>query len=139
MAVLTANQLTRLKRMAGESHKSGAARMLTDEVLDDIASEVALVKDADGLTPVDADYTTTVDLYRAAAEAWRTKAGMVAEGFDFEAEGGVFDRSQVYKHYLDQAARYAGMAGNLSPQTGRPVEESADANAFEEWLEGGGG
>lgn len=143
---ITDAQETRLRRMVGEAHKDDEDRMISDEVIDDLAGEVGLVVDYageapyvtdedDGTVSANTDYVTTVDIYRVAAEAWRVKAGMVAEGYDFKAEGAEFDRSQVYKHYLDQAARYAGLAGNLTTATNRPVSEDDSTDAFEEWLD----
>ena len=142
---ITTAQETQLRRMVGEAHKPDDQRMLSDADLDVLAGEVGKIKDSADEAPLlsdgsaNPDYTLTVDLYRIAAEGWRVKAGMVAEGYDFRAEGAEFNRSQVYKHYLDQAARYAAMASMLSPKIGRPAVESTDADAFEEWLAGGGG
>lgn len=136
MANLTAEQLARLGRMAGEAHKATADRMVTDATLELIATDVALVIDADGYAPTDALYTATVDLYRAAAEAWREKAGMVADGYDFKAEGASFTRSQMYKHYLEQAARYAGMANSLTMSVGRSTDDGTEASsAWEDFME----
>ena len=139
MAYLTSAQTDRLARMAGEYHKETADRMVNNARLDEIAGEVALLKDSEGVVPGGDDYVTTVDIYRAAAESWREKAGMVADGYDFESEGASFTRSQLYDNYVQQAARYAALAGNLTMAVGRPVEEEIDADAFEEWLEAGGG
>lgn len=119
--------------MAGEAHKPTPDRMLTDADLDLIASEVALVKDAAGLAPTDVGYANTVDLYRAAAEAWRRKAGIVSERFDFKGEGGEFQRSQVFEMYLRQASRYAGMAHSLTAEVGRAVEQDAPVSEVEWW------
>lgn len=138
MATLTTEQTTRLARMAGEGHKAAADRMLDDADLDQIATDVALMKDSEGRAPTETDYVTTVDLYRAAAECWRTKAGMVADGFDFEAEGASFTRSQVYDHYMEQAGRFATMAAQLTTAVKRPATED-ETSDFDEWLEGGGG
>ena len=139
MAYLDAAQTVRLARMAGEYQKETADRMVDNARLDEIAGEVALLKDSEGVVPGGDDYVTTVDIYRAAAECWREKAGLVADGYDFEAEGASFTRSQMYDHYIKQAARYANLAGNLTMEVGRPVVESTDTDAYEEWLEDGGG
>lgn len=139
MANLTAAQLLRLSRMGGEGHKLVGDRMVDDTRLDEIAGEVALIRDDDDLGPLDVGYVITVDLYRAAAEVWREKAGMVADGYDFKAEGASFTRSQMYQHYLEQAARYASMAGTLTVSIGRPFVDDNAANAYEEWLAAGGG
>lgn len=100
--------------MAGESHKTD--RALSDSDLQFIADEYAKIKDASDNAPTASGYTDTYDLYVAAAEAWRMKAGQFAEDFDFEAEGGVFSRSQKYTNALQQSARYAAMAGQRAPQ-----------------------
>lgn len=136
MANLDATQALRLASMAGEGHKDAADRMLDDAALDVIVGEVALLKDSAGVVPGGAGYATTVDMYRAAAEAWRRKAGMVADGYDFKAEGASFSRSQMFQQYLVQAARYANMAGSLTVEIARPVVETVDATAYEEWLAG---
>jgi hypothetical protein len=112
---LTAAQLTRLGSFAGETHKNAADRQVTDDQLQLIADDSAKVPDSSGFAPSHASYTDTYDLFRAASEAWRWKAGIVAENYDFIAEGGEFKRAQVYAHYMEQSKRYAGMAGNLSP------------------------
>ena len=139
MANLTAGELVRVARMAGEGHKLTGDRMVDDATLDLIAGDVALLKDADGLAPPEVGYVITVDLYRTAAEAWRTKAGMVADGYDFKAEGASFTRSQMYDHYMQQAGRYANMASSLTAQVSRPVTDDGPLSAYEEWLDGGGG
>lgn len=139
MAYLTASELARLGRMAGEAHKALADRMISDARLDEIVGESALLRDDLDLGPQDVGYTTTVDLYRAAAAAWMEKASMVADGYDFQADGASFTRSQMFSQYLSQASRYASMANSLTVSVGRPVEDESVANAFEEWLDNGGG
>lgn len=111
---LTSAQTFRLARMSGEAHKPTCDRMLDDSELVDLADEVALVPDDTGLAPADSGYVSTYDLYRAAAESWRRKAGMVAEGYNIKVEGASFNRSEAYDHYLAQASRYAGMAHSLT-------------------------
>lgn len=111
---LTSAQTFRLARMSGEAHKPTGERMVDDSELVDLCDEMALVPDTTGLAPVDSGYTATYDLYRAAAETWRRKAGMVAEGYNIKVEGASFNRSEAYDHYLAQAARYAGMANSLT-------------------------
>lgn len=115
---LAAADLVRLGRMVGESHKDTLDRMLSDQDLQDIADESAKIPDSAGVAPGGIGYIDTYDLYRAAAEGWRQKAGIVSEEFDFVAEGGQFMRSQKYRNYLQQAARYAGMAQHMTTRTG---------------------
>jgi hypothetical protein len=138
--------------MAGEGHKAEDERMVSDATLELLAGEVGLMRDNLGEAPIsvdadtgaetaNTDYTSTVDLYRVAAEAWREKAGMVAEGFDFRAEGGSFNRSQIYRQYLNQASRYANLSAQLSVSIERagydPSGESS--SAFDDYLDDGGG
>lgn len=114
---LTQAQLFRLSRMSGEAHKDVEDRMVDDVTLQDIADEMGLVKDSEDLAPADTGYVATYDLYRIAADVWRQKAGMVAEGYNIKVEGASFNRSEVYDHYLKQASRYAGMAASLTTNT----------------------
>ena len=115
--MLAASELDRLKRMAGEAHKPDDDRLLDDDALKAIAADVGLRCDPIGRTPGSAGYEPIYDLPRIAAEAWRIKAGIVAEAFDFIAEGGEFRRAQVYEHCLRMAAKYAGLADGLAPRT----------------------
>ncbi len=50
------------------------------------------------------------DLYAAAAEIWRQKAGHVAERFDFSADGASFKASQLRTSYLENADYCSGLA-----------------------------
>lgn len=47
------------------------------------------------------------DLYAAAAEGWRWKAGKVASEYNFATDSQRFDRAQQYAHCLEMAAAYA--------------------------------
>lgn len=47
----------------------------------------------------------TYDLHAAAADIWEEKAAIVAQDFDFNADGGSYSRSQVYEQY-QKRARY---------------------------------
>ena len=46
------------------------------------------------------------DLAGAAADAWRQRAGMQADGYDFTADGSSFKRSQWFDHCQRMAAIY---------------------------------
>ena len=68
----------------------------------------------DGVTyegTTDGAWTPTYDLYAAAAEGWRWKAGKVSNAFDFSTDQQSFDRSQMYDHCMKQAAFYDARAG----------------------------
>lgn len=45
----------------------------------------------------------TYDLHAAAADIWDEKAAIVAQDFDFQADGGQYSRSQVATQYMAQA------------------------------------
>ena len=117
---LTAAELARLERLAGEAHKSAPNRTLAEADLDD-AAYLSRVVDSNGITPQDetgtanAAYVNTVDLYRAASICWSQKAGIFAEEFAFSADGGAFQRNQKYHMAVAQAKRYADMAAGWTP------------------------
>ena len=112
---LTDAEEERLLRLTGELKKPVAKRMLDTADLDDHALN-ARVKDVNGEAPLledntaNPDYTLTIDLYRAASLGWHQKAGVFAEQFEFEADGGLFKRNQAYDMAIAQAKRYADMA-----------------------------
>jgi len=49
------------------------------------------------------DWIATYDLHAAAADIWTEKAAIVAQDFDFEADGGNYSRSQAYSQYMMQS------------------------------------
>jgi hypothetical protein len=49
------------------------------------------------------DWIDTYDLHAAAADIWDEKAAIVAQDFDFTADGGSYSRSQVWMQYTNQA------------------------------------
>ena len=68
---------------------------------------------ADGRVTFGADQAGSVryltarsyDVYEAAARVWESKAGHVAERFDFTADGASFQASQLRQNYLAEADR----------------------------------
>lgn len=55
------------------------------------------------------------DLFGAAAEGWRLKAGKIAGGYDFAMEGASWSRSQAYEHAIQMAAMLSGRS--IAPTT----------------------
>lgn len=53
--------------------------------------------------PDNPDWTATYDLHAAAADVWDAKAAKAAANYDFSADGGSFQRSQVTEAYANQA------------------------------------
>lgn len=49
------------------------------------------------------DWIATYCLHSAAAAIWEERAGVIADEFDFGADGGSFTRSQKYQQYMAQA------------------------------------
>lgn len=107
----TAEQVAELRRMIAEPDET----TYTDEDLEALIESHPLV-DERGELPYTWDTSTqpptqddnedwipTYDLHAAAADIWQEKAAVVAEDFDFEADGGRYSRSQVYEQFMKQA------------------------------------
>lgn len=116
---LAAADLARLGQMIGETHKDASDRMLDDDAIQTLADDVAQVPDSSDVAPSGSGYVDTYDLHRAAAEGWRVKAGMIAEGYNIKVEGAAFNRSEAYDHYVSESMRFAGMAQYLTIDTGQ--------------------
>lgn len=110
----TAEQIIRLRRMAGEENSND----YSDALLAGFIERYPLV-DALGNDPWEVDTTTdpvsvttndewsaTYDLNAAAADVWSEKAGGLAGNFDFSAGGQTFNRSQAYEMYMKQSRYY---------------------------------
>lgn len=89
-------------------NSSGTRAGTTDYTLDGFAGRVTFVADTAGTVY----YLTgrSYDIYAAAAEIWRSKAGHVAERFDFTADGATFRASQLVEQYTKMADKYSAMA-----------------------------
>lgn len=104
----TAADIARLRRMVAES---GTTNGYTDTVLSDAILRYP-VADVHGETPVDEDgYANTewvaiYDLNAAAADVWTEKAATLASGYDFNADGGSYSRSQAHAQALKMATYY---------------------------------
>ena len=77
--------------------------------------QVLFDADTDGATYYVTAYSYDLDL--AAATAWRERAGMQADGYDFSADGASYSRSQWFAHCQQMADMYAARGG--STLTGR--------------------
>lgn len=129
----SAELIARLRRLTGEP---------TTATYDDAALaeriEAYPVRDARGEDPYSWDasatppapvsndaWLPTYDLYAAAADVWEEKAATVASDFDFSADGGRYDRSQVYEQYMKQVRyfrgkrRARGTRQRMEPRPGR--------------------
>ena len=59
----------------------------------------------------DGVWTPTYDLFAAAAEGWRWKAGKISDAFDFSTDQQNFQRSQMVAQCMKMAAFYDARAG----------------------------
>lgn len=95
----TAAQVAQLRRMVAE---------MTDATYTDADLATYLETyptiDADGNAPDDTDWdATALDLHSAAAAIWEEKAATAAQDFTFSADGGNYNRSDVFAQYMKQA------------------------------------
>lgn len=99
----SAGDIARLRRMTNEPDDSNG---YSDSVLADLIELYPLL-DADGRDPSAADWTPRYDLHSAASDVWTEKAAVVAPDFAFGADGGTYQRHQVYQQYINQAHYHA--------------------------------
>ncbi len=78
--------------------------VLTEDDLNELLA-VAAIEDADGLTPVNEEWTPTYDLNTAAAQAWLIKAGRAAATVDTPEAGMV--TSKVFDNCRTMARIYS--------------------------------
>lgn len=111
---VTESMIAKLRRMINEPTQA----LYTDAALDEILTENA-VTDPDG--------QTTYDLNAAAADVWSEKAALIADEFDFNADGGSFQRSQKYDAYMKNARHY----GSRRKAKSRPLAFAEDTETDE--------
>jgi len=110
----TAAEVARLRRMVNEPDDT----TYDDDALADYIERYPLL-DERGEVPYTWDTSTepptqdandswipTYDLNAAAADIWDEKAAVVAQDFDFRADGGQYSRSQVVEQYQQRARSY---------------------------------
>lgn len=98
-------------------------------LIGDPAGETAYWSDADLEDAIDAtnNIDDNPDLYTAAAEVLTAWAARIAREFDFQTEGGRFDRSQQTEALLSIAKQYRGKGG-FSIGLIAPADELPDEN-----------
>lgn len=94
-------EVVKLRRMIADS----TSTTYSDDDLEDII-EGYPVLDSEGLDPEDDSWTATYDLNAAAAQIWEEKAAAFIGLYDFNADGGGFNRSQMYEQAMKMARHY---------------------------------
>ncbi len=110
----TAEQIQRLRRMVNEltadtyTDTDLAAYIERYPLLDELGSEPYAWDSSTTPPSQDAneDWIPTYDLNAAAADIWDEKASVVAQDFSFSADGGNYQRNQVYEQYTARAKAY---------------------------------
>ena len=101
----TPAQVARLRRMIAEP---------TLDTYDDADLQAVIeqypLPDKAGYDPDDLDWSPVYDLSAAAAALWTEKAGALAGGYDFTADGATYNRSQAYEQAKKQASFHAARA-----------------------------
>lgn len=101
MSEVTESEIRRLRRLTCETAENS---QYTDEML------AEYIEKAEGR------------IYWAAAEICQEKAAATASLYDFSADGGSYDRSQVSDKWLKLADRYSALGGKRSGGTIRLVK-----------------
>ena len=111
---VTANDIKRLRSMINEP----TSVTYTDADLTTLI-ENAAIPDNTGKFPSETDWIPTYNIYKVAADIWLEKAAKVADEFDFDADGGSFQRSQKQKMAMKQASFFESRSNALSLQMKR--------------------
>ncbi len=93
--------IDQLRRMVAEPTQD----TYTDALLGEYLTRYPL-PDSAGLAPDAALWAGRWDVNLAASEIWSEKAAAFAADFDFSADGGNYQRSQVHKQMLDIARSF---------------------------------
>jgi hypothetical protein len=107
----TGAQIAKVRRMVNEPDTTTYA---DDDISDyiemypclDERGEVPYEWDTSASPPTqdaNADWIPTYDLAAAAADIWSEKASILAQDYDFSADGGRYSRSQAYEQAMAQA------------------------------------
>ena len=119
MAV-TAAQITRVRALADASEADFTDAQIT------LAIEEYLKNDSSGYRPYEDDYTTTYDLYRAAADIVEQRAAKVATQYDTSADGATLNRSQIQEQLYALAARLRSRAAAKAYYSA--IEDNTDSS-----------
>ena len=106
--------ISRLRRMVNESGSETYAdadiqAAIERYPLTDALGEDPTVRNYATTPPVlsaNPYWTATYDLNAAASDIWSEKAAILAQDFDFQADGASYTRSQAYEQAMKQARYY---------------------------------
>lgn len=117
--VITLEQIDRLRRMVAEP----TSDTYTDAMLEDYLTRYPL-PDSDG-------ELTLIDFNLAAAQVWEEKAAAVAGDYDFTADGGSYQRSQVYAQMMATARGFRSRRKTSAlVLTAQPPPDAVDRDAW---------
>lgn len=74
--------------------------------VEDKMGEAPLYVDGDGELTTNPDWTPTYDMNAAAADIWVEKAAVLAQDYDYSADGANYSRNQPYEQAMKQARYY---------------------------------
>lgn len=109
----TAEQIADLRRMIGEPTTTAYSDVLLERLIADHA-----IADYNGQEPYlyyglagdlrqdNLYWLATYDLNATAADIWREKASVVVQHYTFSADGGSYQRSDLYKNAMAQARHF---------------------------------
>lgn len=127
MAV-TAAQITRVRSLS-----AAPAADFSDAAIEDVIELYECI-DSAGYLPDEDDYTTTYDIYAAAADIVDQRAAAAATLYDTSADGANLSRNQITQNLTALASRLRARA--VSRLTRRTIEETADADDCDDDEEG---
>lgn len=115
--------ILKLRRMIAEQTDT----TYTDGDLEDTIEEHAVL-DSEGHAPESDDWTATYDLNAAAAAIWEEKAAAYVGQYDFNADGGSFNRAQMHDQAMKMARHYHSRkrVGTISLRPEPPLEKADD-------------
>lgn len=131
----TATMIARVRRLVNEPETTtytddDISAIIETYPLDDERGEEPYTWDNSTEPPTkDANdnWIVTYDLNEAAADIWEEKAALVAQDYDFKADGGGYTRSQVYDQFMKLADHYRSRRSVTTiSQEAYPYEEGAD-------------
>jgi hypothetical protein len=119
-------QIDQLRRMVAEPTQD----TYTDDLLGSYLAAYPL-PDSAGAIPTDTAWLGAWDAALAAAQVWEEKAAAVAGDYDFTADGGSYQRSQVYAQMMATARGFRSRRKTSAlVLTAQPPPDAVDRDAW---------